>query len=252
MAELEFRSATLLHGVQPVVQAASLRVGPGELTALIGPNGAGKTTLLRAALGLLRPAGGAVLLAGRDPAGMEAVARARLAAYLPQSRPLAWPLRVAQVVALGRFAHGAPRITGADAAPVARALAACRLEALAQRRTDQLSGGELARVHLARALAAEAPLLLADEPTAALDPRHALEAMAILRAFCDQGGGALVTLHDLSLAARFADRVIVLCEGRILADGPPVEAMASEVLAQAFGVRASLFPEGVAIAGLSP
>ncbi|MBY0447206.1 MAG: ABC transporter ATP-binding protein, partial [Hyphomonadaceae bacterium] len=147
---------------------------------------------------------------------------------------------------------GAPRIAGADAAPVARALAACRLEALAQRRTDQLSGGELARVHLARALAAEAPLLLADEPTAALDPRHALEAMAILRAFCDQGGGALVTLHDLSLAARFADRVIVLCEGRILADGPPVEAMASEVLAQAFGVRASLFPDGVAIAGLSP
>jgi iron complex transport system ATP-binding protein len=224
---------------------------PGELVALIGPNGAGKTTLLRAGLGLLALDGGSVRLDGADPRTMAAPDRARRIAYLPQSRPLAWPLKVASVVALGRFAHGAPLQTlkGEDAAAVAEALAACRLEGLAHRGTDTLSGGELARVHVARALAARAPLLFADEPTAALDPLHAFETMTILQAFCARGGGALVTLHDLSLAARFADRIVLLHEGRVLAGGPPADVLTPALLAEAYGVRAAIDGGHVRIEG---
>lgn len=254
MAELTLHDVQAARGGRLVLAGVSARVRPGELVALIGPNGAGKTTLLRAALGLLPLTAGSVQIDGLDPRRMAPAARARAAAYLPQARPLAWPLTVQAVVALGRFAYGAPlqRPRGADAEAIARALTACRLEHLAQRPTDQLSGGELARVHVARALAAAAPLLLADEPTAALDPRHAFETMAIVKEFCGGGGGALVTLHDLSLAARFADRVLLLQEGRVIADGPPAEALTPSLLAQAFGVQARLLGDALVIDGPLP
>jgi iron complex transport system ATP-binding protein len=251
MAELVFSRVAVARGARRVLDGVSTRVGAGELVALIGPNGAGKTTLLRAALGQAPLTAGAISIDGADPATMPAQRRARLIAYLPQARPLAWPLSVAAVTALGRFAFGASltRPAGADAEAIARALAACRLEPLAARATDSLSGGELARVHVARALAAEAPLLLADEPTAALDPRHAFETMAILKAHCAAGAGALVTLHDLGLAARFADRVLLLHEGRLLADAPPAEALAPALLAEAFGVQARTLDGAIVIDG---
>jgi iron complex transport system ATP-binding protein len=251
MAELVWDEARVTRSGGDVLAGVSLALRPGELIALIGPNGAGKTTLLRTGLGLIALDGGSVRLDGADPQTMPAPNRARRVSYLPQNRPLAWPLKVASVVALGRFAHGAPlqKPSGQDAAAIAGALAACRLEALADRNTDTLSGGELARVHVARALAAKAPLLIADEPTAALDPLHAFETMAILKSFCARGGGALVTLHDLSLAARFADRVTLLHEGRLTADGPPAAVLTPALLAQAYGVRATLADDHVRIEG---
>jgi iron complex transport system ATP-binding protein len=223
-----------------LVDEASFRLGPGELVALLGPNGAGKTTLLRLALGLLAPASGTSAIDGIEARRLGATARARRIAYLPQSRPLAWPARVRDVAALGRFAFGGPlgRLRDADRAAVARALAACDLTALADRRVDTLSGGELARVHIARALAAETPLIVADEPAAALDPLHQHQVMALLRAAADRGGGVLVVLHDLALAARYADRLIWMQRGRIVADGPVAATLTAAQIADVYGVRA--------------
>jgi len=251
MPELVWERVRVARGDRDLLAEVSLSLRAGELLALVGPNGAGKTTLLRAGLGLTPIASGAVRLDGADPRSLAAVERARRIAYLPQTRPLAWPLRVETVVALGRFAHGAPlaKPKGEDAAAIAEAVAACNLGDLFRRSTDTLSGGELARVHVARALAAKAPLLLADEPTAALDPLHAHETLAILRRFCAHGGGALVTVHDLSLAARFADRVALLHQGRLIAAGPPASVLTPALLAQVFGVRATVAEGFVRIDG---
>lgn len=251
MAELIWDAVSVRRGQRAVISHVSLALRPGELVALIGPNGAGKTTLLRAGLGALPLSGGGVRLGGADPRAIAPMQRARLLSYLPQTRPLAWLLKVKTIVALGRFAYGAPvgRLSGPDADAVARALAACRLESLAEREADTLSGGELARVHLARALAAESPLILADEPVAMLDPLHAFETLAILREFCARGGGALVTLHDLGLAARFADRVALLHRGGLLAQGAPAAVLTPALLAEAYGVRAHVSGATVSVEG---
>lgn len=241
---LEVEDLRVSIGGRLVVDAANLLLRAGELVALLGSNGVGKTSLIRGALGLLRADGGRALLVDamgkRDIAAMPSTERARAIAYLPQTRPLAWPARVRDVVALGRFAHGGPlgRLSQADRAATERALAACDLAALAERRCDTLSGGELARVHIARALAAEAPLLIADEPVAALDPLHQHRVMALLRTAADRGGGVLVVLHDLALAARYADRLAWMKGGRILADGPVAQTMTAARIAQVYGVRA--------------
>ena len=168
--------------------------------------------------------------------------RARRASYLPQRRPLAWPSPVRDVVALGRFSHGAAlgRLGDADRQAVAVALEACDLTALADRAADTLSGGELARVHFARAFAAEAPLLIADEPVAALDPRHQHRIMELVRSFVDTGGGALIVLHDVALAARFADRLLWMLDGRMVADGTPAGTLSAERLAEVYGVKAGV------------
>ena len=227
-------------GGRELLADAGFALGPGELVALLGPNGAGKTTLLRAALGLLPNASGSAALDGTDVRRLPPAARARQLAYLPQARPLAWPALVRDVVALGRFAYGGPlgRLAPADAAAVDRALAACDLVALADRRADTLSGGELARVHVARALAAEAPLIVADEPVAALDPLHQHQVMALLREAASHGAGVLVVLHDLALAARHADRLLWMREGRIVADGPAGDTLTPALIAAVYGVRA--------------
>lgn len=239
MSALELNTVCARVGVKEILANVSLRLGPGELVALIGPNGAGKTTLLRAALGLIPISAGSVRLDQENPARMPAAERARKIAYLPQTRPLAWPLIVRDIVALGRYAHGGPLsvLREPDAGAVQRALKSCNLETLADRRADTLSGGELARVHLARALAAEAPLVLTDEPVAALDPLHAHTSMAVLKTFCGDGGGALVTLHDFNLAARYADRVVLLVNGRVHGDGTPAEILTPAALCAAYGVR---------------
>ncbi|MEL7488835.1 MAG: ABC transporter ATP-binding protein, partial [Pseudomonadota bacterium] len=160
----------------------------------------------------------------------------------PQIRPLAWPNTVRDVVALGRYAHGAAlgRLGGADADAVNRAIAACNLGALAGRRADTLSGGELARMHCARAFAAEAPLLVADEPTAALDPRHQFRILDLIADFVARGGGALVVLHDVEMAARYASRLIWMKDGRIIADGAPASTLNAERMETVYGVRAQI------------
>lgn len=224
-----------------IVDRASLRVGSGELVALLGANGAGKTTLLRGVLGLLPRAGGSVLMGDCDPARLSSSERARRIAYLPQIRPLAWPIRVRDLVALGRFAHGAalgPRSPLDDA--VEHALTVCDLARFATRAATTLSGGELARVHVARAIAAEAPFLMADEPTAALDPLHQHQVMGLLRASADAGHGVLVVTHDIGLAAQFADRLAWMAAGRIVADGTPEATLTADRVTQVYGVRAAV------------
>lgn len=232
-------------GGRALLHPTSLTVRPGELTVLLGPNGAGKTTLIRAALGLLRPDKGVARIGGEPVATLSAAARARRVAYLPQARPLAWAQPVRDLVALGRYAHGAAlgRLSPGDAAAVARAIEACGLSDLADRAADTLSGGELARVHVARALAAEAPMIVADEPVASLDPRHQHAVLGLLRDHVNGaggGGGALVVLHDLDLAARYADRLLWMRDGGLVADGGVAKTLTPERVAAVYGVRARL------------
>ena len=227
-------------GASALVSEASFALEPGTLTALVGPNGAGKTTLLRLALGLLEANAGSAQVEGQNINEMAATERARKLAYLPQARPLAWPQPVRDVVALGRFAYGATpeRLSPDDAAAVERAIAACDLRGFEERAADTLSGGELSRVHLARAMAAEAPVLIADEPVAALDPRHAHEVLRLFKRASGEARAVLTVLHDLALAARYADRLIWMKEGRIIADGAPQETLTPERLWEVFGVEA--------------
>ena len=237
-------AATALHvkqGMRTIVTDVSFTLAQGQVVALVGPNGAGKTTLLKALAGLL-PATGQIDVLGTKLAALTVVSRAQKMAYLPQGHVVHWPLPVRDVVALGRFAHGVrdpSRLPATDRAIVARAMAATGIEALADRNVQHLSGGERSRVALARALAVEAPILLADEPTASLDPRHQIEAMAILRRRADEGGLVLVVTHDLGLAARFADCVLVLdADGRLAEYAPPSKALGPDVLERVFGVTA--------------
>jgi iron complex transport system ATP-binding protein len=226
-------------GGRLVVEDAALALARGRLTALVGPNGAGKTTLVRALAGLLA-AEGRVELEGRPLATYSPRERARRIAYLPQGHVFHWPMSVAAVVALGRHPHAdafAP-LSDADRAAVARALAATAVEPLAARSITTLSGGERARVALARALATQAPVLLADEPTLSLDPRQQLVVMELLARVARDGGAVLAILHDLTLAARFADRVLMMQHGRIVADGTPAEVLTPERIGAAFAVEA--------------
>ncbi|MEQ8559846.1 MAG: ABC transporter ATP-binding protein [Henriciella sp.] len=251
MADLVTQDLSVDAGSATLVHRATLRLVPGELVALLGPNGAGKTSLLRAALGLEKRSAGLATLDGTDSEKLSPMQRARRVAYLPQQRPLAWPNTVRDVVALGRFAYGAApgRLGPSDAEAVDQAIARCDLTGLSGRQTDTLSGGELARVHCARAFAADAPLLVADEPVAALDPRHQFRVMDIVRQFVDGGGGALVVLHDIALAARYATRMIWMKDGRIIADGSPEDTLTAERLADIYGVRARAAGRTVEIEG---
>jgi iron complex transport system ATP-binding protein len=244
-AILQAENVSVRLGGAPVVTEASVALRPGELVTLVGPNGAGKTTLVRALAGLL-PADGRILLEGRPLETFTPRERARRIAYLPQGNVFHWPLAVAAVVALGRTPYGDPfsGVSEKDRAAVSRALAATATLPLATRQVTTLSGGEKARVALARALATEAAVLLADEPTVSLDPRHQLVVMGLLRDAARAGGAVLTVVHDLALAARYADRVLVMEKGRLAADGAPAEALSRERIAAIFGVDAVLMDTG--------
>ena len=219
-----------------------LELVPGELTAILGPNGAGKTTLLRTLMGLIPADTGQITLNGLDVQGLSPLKRAKHIAYLPQTRLLAWPNRVVDVVALGRFAYGAnpAKLSQSDSGVIKAAMDACDIAHLAERRADSLSGGELARVHCARTFAAQAPFLIADEPVAALDPKHQIRIMKLIKNYMGPNHGALVVLHDINLAAQYADRLIWMKEGRIIADGSPQETLTAARMADVFGVKARI------------
>lgn len=250
-ALLEFGGASVRLGERIVVAHASLRVARGEVVALLGANGAGKTSLLRAALGLAPVEIGTVLLGGKEPALLSARERALRAAYLPQRPQSIWPVRVEHLVALGRYAHGAApdRLGPRDQAAVDAALAACSLIPLRTRRMDEISGGEKARAHLARALAQQAPLLLLDEPTAGLDPAQALGVAEIMRAQA-RDGAVVFSTHDVALAARVAGRVVLMREGSVIAEGAPLEVLTPEALAAAYGRKGRVETIGDGIAAL--
>ncbi len=234
------------YGARAVLRDVGFRVGAGQLVALCGPNGAGKSTLLRLLLGLHAPATGEIRLGGAPVASLSRREIARRAALLPQEAPADLPLTARESVALGRLAHldrFQPE-SRADEEAVARALAATDIQALADRPVAELSGGERHRVHLARALAQEAPLLLLDEPIAGLDVAHQLQALDLLRALADAGRGVLVALHDLSLAARRCDRMILLSGGTVRVDAAPDRVVTPALLAEVFGVRAEVLRDG--------
>jgi len=231
-AWLAMEGATARLGGRTVLDGADLRVETGELVALVGPNGAGKSSLIRAFAGLLPLTGGAVRLGGDEVDALSPRERAARAAYLPQERRIAWNLPAVEVAALG-----APFLSGVEALAAARAaLDEVEVGHLADRGVAEMSGGERARVLLARALAAPSKALLADEPIAGLDPVAQLMVMERLRARADAGQAVLVSLHDLPLAARFADRVAVLDHGRIAADAPPLQALTPDILQRVFGL----------------
>ena len=211
----------------------SARFAPGTITAICGPNGAGKSTLLAALAGLLALDKGAVMLAGSPLAALSPGERARVIGYLPQAGEVAWNLSVEALAGLGRLPHG-------DTAtePVARALAALDLSDMAHRPVATLSGGEKARALLARVLAGEPQWILADEPLAALDLAHQRALLAHLRRAAQGGTGVVLVLHDLALAMNHADQVLVLKQGMLVADGPPVQALGEQIIQQVWQVPA--------------
>lgn len=236
-ALLEVENARVVLGGRAVVSAATFGVARGEIVALLGPNGAGKSSLLRASLGLLPLERGWARLFGADPAEMAPDLRARRAAYLPQQAETAWPVSVEALVALGRFAHGAApqRLALVDRDAVETALDSCGLAYLRARRMDEISGGERVRAHVARALAQQAALLMLDEPTAGLDPAQSLQVAALFAAHARKDGGVLFTTHDVTLAARIATKILLMREGRVLAQGEPREVLRAKNLQDAYG-----------------
>lgn len=238
MRLLEATDVVIRRNDRAIVQGASLQLRPGEMVGLIGPNGAGKSTLLRALLGLQPLSGGRCLLKGRDLRGWPPRERARELAYLPQNPQSHWPLRVDKVIELGRSPHlGLWRgLTPADRAAIERAIALTEVEDLTGRVFNSLSGGEQARVNLARILASQAPGLLADEPIAALDPYHQLHIMEIFARHAREGGSVLLVLHDLNTAARFCDRLVLLERGQVACTGTPCDVLTADLLRRVYGV----------------
>ena len=246
MSALALIGATAILGGRTVLDAVDLSVAAGQLVAVVGPNGAGKSSVIRMLAGLLPLTGGEARLGGDPVASLSARGRAQRAAYLPQERRIAWNLPAIEVAALG-----APFLTAADALERARA-ALDEVEAghLADRGVADMSGGERARVLLARALATDADAVLADEPTAGLDPDAQLMVLERLKARAAAGQAVLVSLHDLALAARFADRVVVLEAGRVAADDAPMAALTPGIMARVFGLAGRWVeaPDGLLLA----
>lgn len=228
-----------LGGAQ-VLRGIDVGVKTGEFIVVVGPNGAGKTTFLKAVAGII-PAEGTIAIEEVLLSRLSLAERARRIAYLPQGHVFHWPLTVEDVVALGRLPLGAGAdLSVADSSAVKAAMVKTGVAEYANRLVTNLSGGERARVALARVLATEAQLILADEPTASLDPRYQLIVLDILRGHAKAGGAVIAVLHDLGLAARHADRIIVLDQGIIAADGAPNDVLTSTLLADIFGINAKI------------
>ncbi len=240
MNSLQASNISVQLADRPVLQDVNIAIRPTQVHGLLGPNGAGKTTLLRALAGLQTVDAGQVQLSDQPLDSIPASRRARQLAYLPQGTECHWPLLAREVVALGRLPHRAPwrSVPAHDAERIEAALREADVLHLADRPINSLSGGERARVLLARSLATGAEILLADEPVAGLDPSHQLQVMALLKARASAGGTVVVVLHDLNLAARFCDQLTLLNEGRVIAQGAPESVLAPAPLQQAYGIRA--------------
>jgi iron complex transport system ATP-binding protein len=237
MSALQARDLSAGYGSRVVLHDVSLAVDEGEVVSVVGPNGTGKSTLIRALTGLVPLRGGEVLVGGRALATLSRRDIARQVAVVPQTLETLFPFSVREIVALGRTARldVFGRAGRDDAAAVSRALALLDLAALADRRIDQISGGERQRVVLAMALAQEAPVLLLDEPTVHLDPAHQLATIALVRRLArEQRLAVLAVVHDLNLAA-LADRVIVLAQGRIVRGGVPSAVLEDALVREVFG-----------------
>ena len=218
------------RGGRRVIHDVTTEFYAGEITAIVGPNGAGKSSLLMAFAGLLPPASGEMWFDAGPLSTMPPRMRARLIGYLPQDGAIAWDVAVETLVALGRIPHGDDKLEPVDAA-----IRTMDLEALRHRPVSELSGGEKSRVLFARVLATDPIFILADEPLAALDLAHQLALIEKLKECAADEQGVVMVLHDLAMAMNHADRVLVLSEGRLVADGPPLEALTAETIAQVWG-----------------
>jgi iron complex transport system ATP-binding protein len=250
MSAIRLRGVTVELGGRPVVDRVDADVADGEWVALIGPNGAGKTTLLRA-LARLVPFAGEIALDGTPLADLGRGELARLVAVVPQEPSTPPWMTVAEYVLLGRTPHLGPlaKEGARDREAAARALARLDLLGFVERRLGTLSGGEKQRVVVARALAQEAAIVLLDEPTAALDIGHQQQALDLLDGLREESGLTLVAaMHDLTLAAQYADRMILLDGGRVVADGAPTEVLTAPVIARHYGAAIDVVPVGDRIA----
>jgi iron complex transport system ATP-binding protein len=242
---LSAKDLSVRLGGRTIVDNASVTLAVGEFVALVGPNGAGKTTLLKALAGLV-PAFGDIEFEGKAASTLKAREKARHLAYLPQGHSFSWPLPAGEIVALGRYPHADPfsPVSDKDREAVAHALDITGTKDFADRIVTTLSGGERARVALARVLATQAKVLLADEPIMSLDPRHQFVVMDVLRHAARAGGAVLAVIHDLALASRYATRVLVLEKGRIVADDRPELALNPQRIAEIFGVEVDMIRIG--------
>lgn len=229
-------------GGSRLLDEVSLALRPGELTLLLGPNGAGKTSLLTCLAGVRQPTSGRITLAGEPLADLHPLVRATSIGYLPQTTDVPWALDVRTVVGLGRLPHRGPfgGLSAADHQAIDAALVQTDTAQFASRSILSLSGGERARVLLARVLAGAPRWILADEPLTHLDPAHQLDVLDLLWQAARRGAGVCAVLHDLSLAARFADRLILMQHGRLVADGTAHQVLTEENLLQVYQVRADI------------
>ena len=226
------------RGGRRILDDIDVTFDSGCVTAVLGPNGAGKSTLLGCVAGLLTATSGNIRLDGKPTLTMPSSARARRIAFLPQSPEVAWPIDVETLVGLARIPFHGVTSDVEDAAAVTRAMENTQTAHWANRVVSTLSGGERARVLLARIFAGEPEWILADEPFAGLDPAHQFEAADLLCAFARSGRGLVLTIHDLTLAARIADRIVILQDGRIVADGTPAQALTPATLRDVYGIDA--------------
>lgn len=237
--ELRLENVGVKLGDRKVIESFSGRFTTGEFVAVVGANGAGKSTLLKTLAGLIAPEHGSVSLNGTPIKSLQPREVARAIAYLPQDRTVHWPLDAERVVALGRLPHRsfASAENDTDKAAISAAMQRMDVMPFAQRPIVALSGGERARVLVARALAQQAKFLIADEPTAGLDPAHTLHLFAEFARIAHEGNTIITAIHDLSMALRYAHRVILLERGRCIADGSAEAVLKNELLAQAFGIE---------------
>lgn len=241
-ATLSLRGVGVHYGARAILDSVSLDLLPGALVGLIGPNGAGKTTLLRACASLVPCSSGEILLNGRPLGAWNRRERARAIGYLTQEKMVQWPIAAARLVALGRLPHLGPWDSppNPDEAEVVKAMAATDVLDLAGRAVTELSGGELTRVLVARLLAGSPAIMLADEPVSGLDPAHAMQVLTIFRALAREGRTVVVVLHDLTLAARFCDRLVLMDGGGIAASGAPLDVLTPAHLARCYGIAADI------------
>jgi iron complex transport system ATP-binding protein len=237
---LEARTLTVTLGGKPVVRDVSLSFARGKVSAILGPNGAGKTSLIRALAGLIMPTSGSVHL---DSAPLPPLAeRAKRIGYLPQNGTPAWNITARELVSLGRLPHRArlSAATSSDDLAIEKAMTETDTAHLADRTVDTLSGGERARVSMARVLAGEPDWIIADEPLANLDPPHQRDLLALFQTASAQGKGVIVILHQLNAAARVADDVVLMKAGSVVANGSVADALTPDTLHQAFDMDFNL------------